>query len=265
MNNPTHLDRLEGEAIHIMREVVAEAENPVFLYSVGKDSSVMLHLAAKAFQPSPPPFPFLHIESGWDSRDLLTHRDRMARHYGLNLLVERNHGAERQGITPFDTPTGIYAQTMLIDPLKAALDRHGFDVAFDGARRDGEFGSGPEGSDPGNVARHHLRAARPGCRPRRGRLHGKEEAGWLILRRQARPGPPGRRQIDGSCSYWPTPERLGHGPLSKPRLRDLTDRRGSPRPRASSATARCRKSGSQSRADRPGHRQRTPACPWVLA
>ncbi|MBS3961137.1 MAG: sulfate adenylyltransferase subunit CysD [Sandarakinorhabdus sp.] len=156
----THLDRLEAESIHIMREVVAEAENPVFLYSVGKDSSVMLHLAAKAFHPSPPPFPFLHIESGWDFRDLLIHRDRMAEHYGFELLVERNRDAEEQGINPFDTPTGIYAQMMLIDPLKAALDRHGFDVAFGGARRDEEkarakerifsFRSASHGWDPKN-------------------------------------------------------------------------------------------------------------------
>lgn len=156
----THLDRLEAESIHIMREVVAEAENPVFLYSVGKDSSVMLHLAAKAFHPSPPPFPFLHIESGWDFRDLLIHRDRMAEHYGFELLVERNQDAEEQGINPFDTPTGIYAQMMLIDPLKAALDRHGFDVAFGGARRDEEkarakerifsFRSASHGWDPKN-------------------------------------------------------------------------------------------------------------------
>lgn len=138
MKTLTHLDRLEAESIHIMREVVAEAENPVFLYSVGKDSSVMLHLAAKAFYPAPPPFPFLHIASGWDFRDLIEHRDRMARRYGLELLVEQNEAAEGLGINPFDTPTGLYAQAMLIDPLKAALDRHGFDVAFGGARRDEE-------------------------------------------------------------------------------------------------------------------------------
>lgn len=138
MSALTHLDRLEAESIHIMREVVAEAENPVFLYSVGKDSSVMLHLAAKAFHPSPPPFPFLHIESGWDFRDLIAHRDKMAREYGFELLIERNDEAARNGINPFDTPSGVYAQIMLIDPLKAALDRHGFDVAFGGARRDEE-------------------------------------------------------------------------------------------------------------------------------
>jgi sulfate adenylyltransferase subunit 2 len=160
MRSQTHLDRLEAESIHIMREVVAEAENPVFLYSVGKDSSVMLHLAAKAFYPSPPPFPFLHIESGWDFRDLIAHRDRMAERYGFELLVERNEDAERQGINPFDTSTGIYAQMMLIDPLKAALDRHRFDVAFGGARRDEEkarakerifsFRSASHGWDPKN-------------------------------------------------------------------------------------------------------------------
>jgi sulfate adenylyltransferase subunit 2 len=138
MRTLTHLDRLEAESIHIMREVVAEAENPVFLYSVGKDSSVMLHLAAKAFHPSPPPFPFLHIESGWDFQDLLAHRDRMAERYGFELLIARNEDALRQGINPFDTPTGVYAQLMLIDPLKAALDQHGFDIAFGGARRDEE-------------------------------------------------------------------------------------------------------------------------------
>lgn len=97
MRTLTHLDRLEAEAIHIMREVVAEAENPVFLYSVGKDSSVMLHLAAKAFYPSPSPFPFLHVESGWDFRDLLTHRDRMTERYGFELLVASNEDAARQG------------------------------------------------------------------------------------------------------------------------------------------------------------------------
>ena len=134
----THLDRLEAESIHIMREVVAEAENPVFLYSVGKDSSVMLHLAAKAFYPAPPPFPFLHVESGWDFRALIEHRDRMVAHYGLKLIIARNHQAAEQGINPFDTSTGVYAQMMLIDPLKAALDENGFDVAFGGARRDEE-------------------------------------------------------------------------------------------------------------------------------
>lgn len=136
--NLTHLQRLEAEAIHIMREVVAEAENPVMLYSVGKDSSVMLHLALKAFYPSPPPFPFLHIASGWDFQALLDHRDRTVKEFGLELLVEHNAGGAASGINPFDTGSSLYSQTMLTDPLKAALTRHGFDAAFGGGRRDEE-------------------------------------------------------------------------------------------------------------------------------
>ncbi|MEO1045727.1 MAG: sulfate adenylyltransferase subunit CysD [Pseudomonadota bacterium] len=134
----THLQRLEAEAIHIMREVVAEAEKPVMLYSVGKDSSVMLHLARKAFYPSPPPFPFLHIASGWDFQALLDHRDRTVKEYGLELLVEHNAEGAASGINPFDTGSSLYSQTMLTDPLKNALTRHGFDAAFGGGRRDEE-------------------------------------------------------------------------------------------------------------------------------
>ncbi|QMW22510.1 sulfate adenylyltransferase subunit CysD [Sandaracinobacteroides saxicola] len=132
----THLDRLEAESIHIFREVVAEAENPVFLYSVGKDSSVMLHLAVKAFWPAPPPFPFLHVASGWDFRALLDHRDAMVAKHGLKLIVAQNR--EPGAVNPFDTGATLYANTMLTEPLKAALDAHGFDVAFGGARRDEE-------------------------------------------------------------------------------------------------------------------------------
>ncbi|MEM6832938.1 MAG: sulfate adenylyltransferase subunit CysD [Sphingomonadales bacterium] len=134
----THLDRLEAEAIHIMREVVAEASNPVMLYSVGKDSSVMLHLARKAFYPSPPPFPFLHVASGWDFEALLEHRDRTVRDYGLELIVAQNEDADALGINPFDTGSALYSQTMLTDPLKQALTEHGFDAAFGGGRRDEE-------------------------------------------------------------------------------------------------------------------------------
>ena len=121
-----------------MREVVAEAERPVFLYSVGKDSAVMLHIALKAFYPAPPPFPFLHIASGWDFRDLLELRDRQAAKYGLNLIVHHNAEAAAQGINPIDSPTPIYSQLMLTDALKAALDAGGFDAAFGGGRRDEE-------------------------------------------------------------------------------------------------------------------------------
>src|SRR5476651_369409 len=105
-----HLQRLEDEAVRILREVVAEFRNPVMLYSVGKDSSVMLHLALKAFHPAPPPFPFLHIATGWDFRALLEHRDRMAAQYGLALLVHCNHVAAHAGINPFNTDAGEYSR-----------------------------------------------------------------------------------------------------------------------------------------------------------
>jgi sulfate adenylyltransferase subunit 2 len=133
-----HLQRLEDEAIHILREVVAEFRKPVMLYSVGKDSSVMLHLARKAFFPARPPFPFLHIATGWDFRALLDHRDRMATSYGLELLVHGNDEAAEAGINPFETETGEYTRLMLTEALKDALDQHGFDAAFGGGRRDEE-------------------------------------------------------------------------------------------------------------------------------
>ena len=133
-----HLQRLEDEAIHIMREVFAEFRKPVMLYSVGKDSSVMLHLARKAFYPAPPPFPFLHIATGWDFQALLDHRDRMAKKYGLELLVHGNTEAAQTGINPFDTETGEYSRLMLTEALKVALDRYGFDAALGGGRRDEE-------------------------------------------------------------------------------------------------------------------------------
>jgi sulfate adenylyltransferase subunit 2 len=134
----THLQRLEAESIHIFREVVAECARPVFLYSIGKDSSVMLHLARKAFYPSRPPFPFLHIASGWDFQAMLAHRDRMAAELGLDLIVHHNRAGAAAGIDPFDTPTPVYTRTMLTEALTAALDAHGFDAAFGGARRDEE-------------------------------------------------------------------------------------------------------------------------------
>jgi hypothetical protein len=134
----THLERLEAESIYIFREVVAEAENPVMLYSVGKDSSVMLHLARKAFYPAPPPFPVLHVASGWDFKDLLVHRDRTVREYGLKLIIAANEEAEAQGINPFDTGSALYSQAQLTDPLKRALSENGFDAAFGGGRRDEE-------------------------------------------------------------------------------------------------------------------------------
>ena len=133
-----HLQRLEDEAIFIIREVLAEFSRPVMLYSVGKDSSVMLHLAPKAFFPASPPFPFLHIASGWDFSALLAHRDRMAAEYGLELLIQSNEMATANGVNPFDTETGEYTRLMLTEALKASLDHHGFDAALSGGRRDEE-------------------------------------------------------------------------------------------------------------------------------
>jgi sulfate adenylyltransferase subunit 2 len=133
----THLDRLEAEAIHIMREVVAEAERPVMLYSVGKDSAVMLHLARKAFHPSPPPFPLLHVDTTWKFKAMYELRDRMARESGMELLVHRNPEAQERGINPFDHGP-LHTDMWKTEGLKQALDLHGFDAAFGGARRDEE-------------------------------------------------------------------------------------------------------------------------------
>ena len=134
----THLQRLEAESIHIMREVVAEAERPVMLYSVGKDSAVMLHLARKAFFPSPPPFPLLHVDTTWKFRDMYALRDRMAKESGMELLVHRNPEAEARGINPFDHGSALHTDMWKTEGLKQALDKHGFDAAFGGARRDEE-------------------------------------------------------------------------------------------------------------------------------
>ncbi len=134
----THLQRLEAESIHIMREVVAETANPVMLYSIGKDSSVMLHLALKAFAPAPPPFPLLHIATGWDFGAMIAHRDHMVAKHDLKLIVHHNAEAAARGINPIDTPTPLYTRLMLTETLKAALDAGGFDAAFGGGRRDEE-------------------------------------------------------------------------------------------------------------------------------
>ena len=133
----THLEQLEAESIEIMREVVAETEKPVMLYSVGKDSAVMLHLARKAFYPAPPPFPLLHVDTTWKFRDMYALRDRVAQESGMELLVYRNPEAERQGINPFDHG-GLHTDMWKTEGLKQALDRYGFDAAFGGARRDEE-------------------------------------------------------------------------------------------------------------------------------
>ena len=133
-----HLKRLEAEAIGIMREVVAECRNPVMLYSIGKDSSVMLHLARKAFFPGKPPFPLLHIDTGWKFSEMIAFRDETARLLGLNLLVHTNEEGKARGINPITSGSALHTTVMKTEALKQALDHHRFDAAFGGARRDEE-------------------------------------------------------------------------------------------------------------------------------
>ncbi|MAK66904.1 MULTISPECIES: sulfate adenylyltransferase subunit CysD [unclassified Methylophaga] len=132
----THLKQLEAESIHIMREVAAEFENPVMLYSIGKDSAVMLHLAMKAFYPGKPPFPLMHIDTTWKFQEMVRFRDQRAKDLGLELIVHTNQEGVEAGINPFDHPR--YTDIMKTDALKQALSKHGFDAAFGGARRDEE-------------------------------------------------------------------------------------------------------------------------------
>jgi sulfate adenylyltransferase subunit 2 len=134
---PDQLQLLEAESVHILREAVAEAERPVMLYSMGKDSAVMLHLAKKAFYPAPPPFPLLHVDTGWKFRAMYQMRDRIAAEAGMELIVHRNPEAQARGINPFDHGS-LHTDMWKTQGLKQALDRHGFDVAFGGARRDEE-------------------------------------------------------------------------------------------------------------------------------
>jgi sulfate adenylyltransferase subunit 2 len=134
----THLQRLEAESIHIMREVVAECERPVMLYSIGKDSSVMLHLALKAFFPAKPPFPFLHVDTTWKFREMISFRDETAKRLGLNLLVHINQEGVQMGISPFRHGSALHTDVMKTQSLRQALDQHRFDAAFGGARRDEE-------------------------------------------------------------------------------------------------------------------------------
>ena len=134
----THLKQLEAESIHIIREVAAEFENPVMLYSIGKDSAVMLHLALKAFYPGKPPFPLLHVDTTWKFRDMIEFRDRMAAKVGMELLVHTNEEGRAANINPFDHGSAKYTDVMKTDALKQALNKYKFDAAFGGARRDEE-------------------------------------------------------------------------------------------------------------------------------
>ncbi|MEA2906378.1 MAG: sulfate adenylyltransferase subunit 2 [Alphaproteobacteria bacterium] len=134
----THLQRLEAESIHIMREVVAQFRNPVMLYSIGKDSSVMLHLAIKAFWPGKPPFPLLHVDTTWKFREMIAFRDQRVRELGLDLIVHVNEDGLQAGINPFTSGSAVHTDVMKTQALKQAIERHGFDAAFGGARRDEE-------------------------------------------------------------------------------------------------------------------------------
>jgi sulfate adenylyltransferase subunit 2 len=133
-----HLKALEAESIHIMREVAAEFTNPVMLYSIGKDSAVMLHLALKAFYPSRPPFPLQHVDTTWKFRDMITYRDALAEALGLEMRVEINEDGLKRGISPFASGSNLHTQVMKTEALRAAMNRHGYDAAFGGARRDEE-------------------------------------------------------------------------------------------------------------------------------
>ena len=134
----SNLRRLEAESIHIIREVAAEFRNPVMLYSIGKDSSVMLHLAMKAFYPSKPPFPLMHVDTTWKFRDMITFRDETAKRLGLDLIVHTNPEGLEKNINPFDHGSSVHTHVMKTEALKQALDKYGFDAAFGGARRDEE-------------------------------------------------------------------------------------------------------------------------------
>src|SRR5947209_507047 len=134
----THLQRLESESIYILREVVAQADRPVMLYSIGKDSSVMLRLALKAFHPGKPPFPFLHVDTTWKFREMYAFRERMASEHGLQMLVHINQEGVKQGINPFTHGSDVHTHVMKTEGLKQALEKYGFDAAFGGARRDEE-------------------------------------------------------------------------------------------------------------------------------
>jgi len=134
----SNLKRLEAESIHIIREVAAEFANPVMLYSIGKDSGVMLHLAMKAFYPSKPPFPLLHVDTTWKFRDMITFRDETAKRLGMDLIVHTNPEGLEKGIGPFSHGSSVHTHIMKTEALKQALDKYGFDAAFGGARRDEE-------------------------------------------------------------------------------------------------------------------------------
>ena len=155
MTTLTHLQRLEAESIQIMREVAAGADKPVMLYSIGKDSSVMLHLARKAFYPAPPPFPLMHVDTTWKFRAMYEMRERMGRETGMDLIVYQNPEAKALGINPFTHGSQIHTDMWKTQGLKQALDKYGFDAAFGGARRDEEKSRAKERIFSFRTAQHH--------------------------------------------------------------------------------------------------------------
>ena len=155
MTTLTHLQRLEAESIQIMREVAAEADRPVMLYSIGKDSSVMLHLARKAFYPAPPPFPLMHVDTTWKFRAMYEMRERMAKETGMDLIVYQNPEAKELGINPFTHGSQLHTDMWKTQGLKQALDKYGFDAAFGGARRDEEKSRAKERIFSFRTAQHH--------------------------------------------------------------------------------------------------------------
>src|SRR4029077_4892064 len=172
----THLQQLEAESIHIMREVVAECDRPVMLYSIGKDSSVMLHLAVKAFHPALPPFPLLHVDTTWKFRAMYEFRDATAKRLGLQLLVHVNQEGLRLGIGPFSHGSQVHTDVMKTEALKQALDQYGFDAAFGGARRDEEKSRAKERI-------FSFRSAQPRWDPRQQR-----PGLWALYNARKRPG-----------------------------------------------------------------------------
>ena len=176
MTHLTHLQRLEAESIQIMREAVSESERPVMLYSVGKDSSVMLHLAKKAFYPSVPPFPLLHVDTTWKFQAMYAFRDQMAREVGMDLLVHQNPECVERGINPFDHGSSTHTDMWKTEGLKQALDQYGFDLAFGGARRDEEKSRAKERVFSIRSAQHRWdpKAQRPEL--------------WSLYNAQTRPG-----------------------------------------------------------------------------
>jgi sulfate adenylyltransferase subunit 2 len=176
----THLERLEAESIHIMREVVAECEKPVMLYSIGKDSAVMLHLAVKAFYPAKPPFPLLHVDTTWKFREMIAFRDHMAKDLGLDLIVHINQDGIKQGIGPFTHGSGVHTDVMKTQGLKQALDKYGFDAAFGGARRDEEKSRAKERVFSFRTAQHRWDPKRQ--RPELWRMYNPRKAKGESLR-----------------------------------------------------------------------------------